>query len=434
MAIRNVAVVDVRDGAVASARTVRIAAGRIVAVEPFDPTEQPRAGDLDGTAGFLIPGLWDMHVHTADAGYLARYVAHGVVGVRDMGGSRADAGDGCESLALETLQGLRADVASGRRLGPELVLAGPAASATAQAGPAGLHSPEAARRFVAAQVARKADFVKVYDGLPRPAFEALADAATRAGLPFAGHVPDSVSPIEAIHAGQRSIEHVRDPLLVCFARDSPELEAFFSDDAWSADDRAWGRAAYARCGALRDAFRGGSVWWTPTLAVERSKVAVDAPAFATGPAYSTLPASVRRGHSAHAAAKRRQSDQDRASDRRWWALQQRAVARLAAGEAQVLAGSDAACEGGLPGASLHEELQLLSDSGLGPLRALRAATLEPARYFGAANERGTVEPGKRADLVLLDGNPLADIRNTRRIRAVMIGGTIRSPATMAPRP
>jgi imidazolonepropionase-like amidohydrolase len=97
----------------------------------------------------------------------------------------------------------------------------------------------------------------------------------------------------------------------------------------------------------------------------------------------------------------------------------------------VLAGSDAACQGGIPGASLHEELELLSASGLGPLRALRAATLEPARYFGAAAERGSVEPGRAADLVLLDANPLEDIRNTRRIRAVVLGGRVLSTRELA---
>jgi imidazolonepropionase-like amidohydrolase len=431
LSIRNVNVVDVRSGSVTASRTIRIRAGRIVAVETFDPGEPVAAGDLDGEGGFLIPGLWDMHVHTADAAYLARYVAHGIVGVRDMGGAGAAAGDGCESLRLDTLQALRREVLRGQRIGPRMVLSGPAASATGHAGPDAVRTPTDARRFVAGLVARKADFVKLYDGLPRPAFDALATAAATAGLPFAGHVPDSVSPLEAIHAGQRSIEHVRDPMLVCFARDAGELEAFFGEDAWGPEDRAWGRAAHARCDALRDALRAGSVWWTPTLAVEQAKVAVDEDDFGRSPGHGLLPASVRQGHADYAREKRAQTPADRASDRRWWALQRRAVARLASGEAQVLAGSDAACQGGVPGASLHEELALLSASGLGPLRALRAATLEPARYFGEAAERGSIGPGKQADLVLLDANPLEDIRNTRRIRVVVLGGRVHSAPALA---
>ena len=428
LAIRGVTVVDVEHGALHADRTVRVREGHIVSVDSGAGALDGDAPDslamvVDGSGKYLIPGLWDMHVHTTDRAALGRFVAYGVLGVRDMGGGAPEATDGCESLRLDSLLAWRARVAAGEWRGPRMVLAGPAASGTGWPTSLTVHTPEDARSAVAALRARGSDFVKVYEAIPLPAFRALGTAARAAGLPMAGHVPgESVSLREAVHAGQRSVEHVRDALLVCHAADSAELTRFMTADGWSPPDIAWGRRAYADCADVLSAARARSVWLTPTLSVERAKVAAEDDAFVADPRRRTLPPSVRTAFEAFVRNKRQQPPDKRASEHLWWRAQQRLVRRARDAGAALLAGTDAACEGGLHGASLHEELSLLVESGLTPSEALRAATLAPAEYLRATDSLGAVAPGMAADLVLLDSNPLADIRHTTRIRGVVLAG------------
>ncbi len=272
-----------------------------------------------------------------------------------------------------------------------------------------------------------ADFVKVHDGIPRDAFLALASRADARGLSFAGHVPESIDLLQAIELGQRSIEHVRDPLLMCFTADVRELEHFFTEDAWGEADRSWGRSANAACPAIFAALHARKAWITPTLVVEKSKVAVEDTAFVEDMRRDALPASVRAGLREHARRKLAQPAAERQSERLWWRTQQSLVGRLGREDIPLLAGTDAACEGGLPGASLHEELSELVNAGLTPQQALRAATTEPARYLERKHD-GRIAPGMRANLLLLGADPLADIRNTRSIVAVFLRGRLFEPA------
>ena len=139
-----------------------------------------------------------------------------------MGGGLSQAGDGCESVRPERLGEWRSQIAAGRRLGPRIRYSGPAVSGTGW--PTSLPArtePEAALA-VARLRALRVDFVKVYDGISRAAYQRLAHDSRVAGLTFAGHVPDDVGPVDALRAGQRSIEHLRDPLLVCFVRRPPD--------------------------------------------------------------------------------------------------------------------------------------------------------------------------------------------------------------------
>jgi imidazolonepropionase-like amidohydrolase len=420
VALTGVNVVDVRTGRIVPRQTVVIALGRIVAVH--DASRPAAAGSslaLDGK--YVLPGLWDMHVHVTDAAYLDRFVAYGVTGVRDMGGGLDSPADGCESIRPEVLQRWRREIATGNRIGPQMMISGPVVSGSGWPTSLPGKTPEQARAAVRRLARLQVDFIKVYEHIPRSTYRVLALEAKSAGLPFAGHVPADVGPLMAVRSGQRSIEHIRDPLLVCFSADPRALEQFFTLDGWSAKDRRWGRSALAECPRIFAALRGSPTWLTPTLTVEKAKVAVENAEHVGDARRQLLPAPVRDGYAQYVRRQLSQSPAERASQHRWWNAQRAFVRRAHQQGARLLAGTDSACEGGLPGASLHGELAELVAAGISPAAAIRSATLEPARYFGR-NDEGVVEAGRRADLVILDANPLSDIRNTRRIHAVTLNG------------
>ena len=315
----------------------------------------------------------------------------------------------------------RSEAAAGKRLAPELVISGPAVSGSGWPTSLPARSPAEVRTALKALKRLQVDFVKIYERIPLDAYQMLARESKAHRMQFAGHVPEAVGPLVAIRSGQRSIEHVRDALLVCFTSDARELNRFFTEDRWSEKDQAWGRAASQTCPAIIQALRDNQAWLTPTLTVEKAKVSVEDAIYREDERRGALPQSVRDGYYVYAKGKLAQSPAERASERLWWQTQQRLVGRMHREGVRMLAGTDAACEGGLPGNSLHGELEELVAAGLSSLDSLRTATLQPASYFRRKAE-GEVRPGYRANLLLLDANPLTSIENTRRINAVVLDG------------
>jgi imidazolonepropionase-like amidohydrolase len=397
LAITHVTVVDVAAGVLVAGQNVIVRGGRIVAVGDTARVAVPAGATVvHGRGRFLIPGLWDMHVHALfDAEvartFLPRFVAEGVTGVRDMGGK------------VEVMRAARFALLAGTLVGPRLVAAGrildgpqPVDSSVSIA----VGTPEQARAAVDSLANSGADFIKVYTLLPRAAYFAVLREAARLHLPVAGHVPADVTTLEAADSGQRSIEHLRD-----------EVEPLC-------------KAADAACGRLLDSLRAHRVWLVPTLVVLRAKAILNDSSLIRDPRLSTMPSLVRDAWEAIRAGK-----QDRPSAY-WREKRTRFFGELALTGAAwkdnvpLLAGTDAGALYTYPGSSLHDELAQLVRAGLTPAAALRAATLGPAEFLGATDTLGTVAAGKVADLVLLDADPLADIRNTRSIRAVVLRGQL----------
>ena len=426
--LRNVTVIDVEaanaDRASKGDQSVLVIGNRIAAVGK-DIQVPASATVVDGRGKFLIPGLWDMHVHIVDPSYFAMFIGNGVTGVRDMGGGAVDTGDGCESMDVSLLFDWRRMILAGEWIGPRVMVSGPVANGTSGRGSLPVRTEDEARAAVDSLSALGVDFVKVYEKVPMEAYRTLLLQAKKSGLPVAGHVPvDVVTPVQAAELGQRSIEHVRDHLLTCFTSDRDELLRFFEADHWSPSDIEWGLARHDECPVAVRAFRKHSTWLVPTLTVERSKVAVEESAFIQDPARLLLPRSVQAAFTAYAREKLAQDPSDRASERLWWETQKRLVAEMHRQKVGILAGTDAACQGGIPGRSLHKEMQLLVETGLTPFEALRTATINPALYFGLGSELGAIRPGYIADLVLLNRNPVEDIRNAMSIEAVVVEGRL----------
>lgn len=377
LAITHITVVDVEHGSLLLDRTVVIRGTRI---DRMDSTARislpPGTRTLDGSGRFLIPGLWDMHIHVDDAHTAAQLLGWGITGARIMGGPLE------ETLALR--QRFRGDPLHGPRLlVVGLALHGPESFGT-DTGMALVRTAAAGRRAVDSLAARSVDFIKVHEGLSREAWFAIARAAHQHGIPLTGHVPAELSPEEASDSGLTSIEHLEflpDRCLVLF----------------DSTARAHHTALPAGCRPpdlqrLFQHLRRNGVWLDPTIVSFRVFAPRQFPGILAG--FTELAGMIRQAG------------------------------------VPVLAGTDLGSAGMAPGETLHDELGLLVAAGYSTADALRAATLNPATFLGAADSMGRVDSGFVADLVVLEGNPLADIRNTMRIVAVIRAGSLLSSAEL----
>lgn len=432
LAVQNVQIIDLRNGRITKNGTLVIAGKKISAAGPGRTVRVPHGARVINAEGrYAIPGLWDMHVHLVHQASLGQFVANGVTGIRDMGGGVAEPTTGCESLSIEILLEWRKGIEAGALIGPRMFLSGPPVSGTGWPTSINLETISDVRKAVNRIKALGADLIKVYEKIPLDNYLELAKEAKAAGLPIAGHVPiETVGLIEAANSGHRSIEHIRDPLLMCFTKRRSELMQFFHEDNWSESDIAWGLGEFAKCRETIHAFKRKQTWLTPTLVVERAKVAVEEREYVETRKRHPMPESVRKALEDYSSKKLSQSPRERSSEHLWWKTQLLLADRMRRENVGFLAGTDSSCEGGIPGESLHEELQLMVGAGFSPLEALRTATVNPAEYFGHRNEFGSVEKGRAADLVLLNRNPLKNIENTKDIFAVIVDGRYLSNAEL----
>ncbi|PSL00053.1 imidazolonepropionase-like amidohydrolase [Murinocardiopsis flavida] len=437
-AYTHTTVVDTLGGPPQPDQTILVADGVITEVGPSAQVPIPHTAavtDLTGT--HTLPGLTDMHVHSDGDGpggqhFPALYIANGVTTVREMWGK-------------PFLHDWRRRVADGSLLGPRSVIASPLVDgAPALWTDLPVDSPvitavtaAQGRRAVHEAVETGADFVKVYSRLEREPYFAVLDEAHRRGITVVGHRSDNVPLAEQIDAGQRSFEHVHG-LWPATSADSERLEAAMARLRLTSDPpyadwfkqvtavewEAVGSYSPEAAAALFGRLVAADAAYCPTLVMHSAidlpdRIRLDDPRLAyLEPETPAMWAYVRDkvfeggGRSAEEAARRRVL-----FDRR-----RAAVAAMDEAGVRLLAGTDSVTPGLAPGFSLHDELELLAGAGLSPLRALQAATIEPARFLGRDDRFGAVLPGRAADLVVLDADPLSDIRNTRRIHAVVFDG------------
>ncbi len=456
LAITHVTVIDMTGAAPRADQTVIIKNERFAAIGASNTVLTPRGAQiLDAHGKFLIPGLVDMHIHLTAASepegsrkfMLPLLLANGITTVRDMGGY------------LESIRPLQKEIQEGKRLGPRIFTPGPYLDGSPPSFQPSLvvtNSVEAAED-VHQLVALGVDFIKVQSMLSREAYFAIAQAAQRERITFVGHVPDLVTAAEAAAAGQHSIEHLTNVLRGC-SRDEPKLmrEQLYiplKQETTEQSHRrsvAWRRElldSYSpqKAAALIAKFKEKDVWQSPTLAVLKNDAfpnTEDSPARASGfvlrnPELKTddrekyiPPRTLAIWKKARAEQMRVLSPKDFELHAQLLRKSMDAVAQMQKVGVKILAGTDAPAPYVFPGSSLHDELQLLVESGLTPLEALQSATKSPAEFLHTAKDSGTVEKGKLVDLVLLDANPLDDIGNTRKIHAVILGGKLLDRAAL----
>ena len=411
IALTHAVLIDGADSVPRVDQTIVVRGTRIATVGPSRTTPVPKdARVFDARGGFVIPGLWDMHVHTvvpSGRAVLALYVANGVTGVRDMGSD------------WDSLRAWRRDIATRRLVGPLIIASGP----YLEGGDVPIahiltRTPAEGRAAVDSLITLGVDFVKVHGQLTRETYFAIARRARERGIPFAGHVPQVVGAADASDSGQRSIEHMLTIPVPCTPAESIALRPRFTVQS------ALGRCTSADLAPLYARFARNGTWVTPTLTAVY-EVANWPNRDVPGDSFSRyLPAALRRFVAQIFPVPDSIPPGADSVGRAIFDKRLTQVAAMHRAGVRILAGTDAPLPNSPPGFGLHEELALLVRGGASPLDAIRAATLEPARYFGMLDSAGTIAPGKFADLVVLRGNPLLDIRETRRILAVVTNGRL----------
>ncbi|RZQ62520.1 amidohydrolase family protein [Amycolatopsis suaedae] len=408
--------------------TVIVVGGHVVWAGAHGHARIPRGATIiDARGKFVLPGLWDMHTHgTAYEDIsIPLYLVNGVTGVREMGG-------------FPWLHAIRERIESGELLGPRMVIAsnfvdGPISLMGENA--VRVSTVDEARAAVRAEAEGGADLIKVYSYLEAEPFAAVADEARRLGLPFGGHVPYRSTLPAASDLGQRCFEHLYDlPLSVSRLHDRLRAElartpldpadplAFFLKTreldrlAAAHYDPRRGAAVFARL------VRNGS-WVSPTLTVNRI-VSSPASDYVDDPRLEYLPGYIKDPWKGALARTEPKTPEQIARQRAYFTDRLRLVGRLHRAGVGVLGGTDCTNPYVVPGFAVHDELELLVRAGLSPMAAIQTMTRDAARFLGQEATAGTVAPGKVADLVVLDADPLADIRNTAKVNTVVVRGRV----------
>lgn len=458
LALRDVAVVDTRSGAITAHQTVLIRGDRIEDIVALGTEPAEGYQVIEGAGRYVVPGYMDMHAHVLDevaheghdhsagnhttqATKLELLLVNGVTGFRQMSGS-------AEMIAAG--KALNAAEAAGEVVAPE-ALQVPGEIYLGQA-----PTPEGARAFVRAQHAAGADFFKIVAG-PRDASLAAMDEARALGMGVAGHLPVPISTAEAVEAGFTAFEHLGATpgnLLDC-AKAGPMIRAkmvenmpkgpmelpptfllnptlYTAEKVAPALQGVLGTFDPEICGALGQMFSDKGVWQVPTLIRIRGMNFGGAAEYRQDPNLQYLPPETRAvWEELGAQFETRLSPETKAVVEATYALTQKITGQWHAAGVKMLAGSDLGGIWVLPGFGLHREFIELEGAGLSPLAILQATTLNAGEFLGRAEELGVVAKGYRADLVLLDKNPLEAASHLAAISGVMTRGSYIDAAGLA---
>jgi hypothetical protein len=429
--LKHVNVIDMRNNRIKEDMTVVIKGNKIASVSKnVKITKGSKLIDAKGK--FLIPGLWDMHVHIRNLEniFFPLFIANGVTGIREMHylGKCYTIGKWKDSVATGQLPSPRIGAAAGCAIDEPGDQRG--------FGVIEVSNEEQARKAVRLLKQGGADFIKVYVRLTPTTYQAIADEAKILNLPFAGHIPYSMSAVKCAEWGQKSFEHMIDFHKYCSTEEASLLKSY-SDSlnrltpAYSLQllKRAFETYDYKKAISLSSALKKNGTWVCPTiywynvahnriyLSEEGRRRAMDVPVAVKEKWEPKNLTPMNRSDSiAHAQLFERELTM---------------LKTLYTTGVRMIAGTDASpVRNVIPGFSLHDELALYVRAGFSPYNALRTATINAALFLGRDHELGTIEKGKLADLVLLDANPLEDIRNTQKINAVIINGRLLNRTTL----
>lgn len=428
--ISHVNIIDVTNGTLQKDMDVTVKGNRILHInKSIAARTSKKASTINATNKFLIPGLWDMHTHVLNnwSRHSLLFVANGITGVRDM----------ASGIPLHKSQIIKKQVYSGRLTGPQFITPGPPLDGEVSLYPhEALFITSKQRAILVADSLKKAgaDFLKVINYIPRDAFFALLKRAREIGISVVGHTPFSVTPAEASNAGFYSIEHlmlIRET--VCTTTDnvlqlSREASRARLGNDWLTVNALQTKALKLmietfdenQCIELGKLFLANNTWLTPTM---RSILTKSLPkdSILNNHKWRYMPKDIL--------ASWRNSLNDTtmrgiSNDLKYEQLRIKVTSLLHKAGAHFLAGTDANEKAldNVPGFSLHEELEVFVKAGFTPLEALQTATINPAIFLKATDSLGTISVGKLASLVLLDANPLENIRNTQKTNAVVLNG------------
>lgn len=337
---------------------------------------------IDVRGATIAPGLWDMHAHAAQIEWLPAYLAAGVTTFRDMGGEQP------------FLVAIRDAIAGGKGLGPRMLLAGLVdGDASGAFGAVVASTPEQGRAIVDRYHAAGFNQMKLYSLLQPEVVSAINARAHERGMSVTGHVPTALGLRRAVEAGMDHIAHM--PV---------------NGDPGSAETKAL--IAFL---ASRKTVFDPTMPWNEILgrAPQTTLESLE-------PGFAHAPPAMRANYRSVA------NNTDPESARRRLAEAGRTMKALFDAGVPIVAGTD----GGLPGYSLLRSIEMYVESGMTPMQAIASATSVPARAMGLSEDTGTIEAGKRADLIVLNADPMSDIRNIRKLRWVVANGRVMEPARL----
>lgn len=433
--IENVNVVDTGTGAVVKGQSIGIIKGSIAKIAPYETTEGWVAPEtVDAKDNYVIPGLWDMHVHfgggdtliTENKNLLPLYIANGVTTVRDC----------AADISPEVLK-WKKEIHAGALLGPSIFTAGPKLEGKNSIWPGDLEieNEQELEQALDSLDRLQVDFVKITDNALEPGlFLKSIQEATKRGYRTSGHIPFELTIDEASRAGQRTVEHMGYMLK---AGSSKEEEIITSYRAGEIDrataqmqldqsfDRAVAVAKYRQLGQNGTAVVPTLIGSSITSFLDQDDHLSDEELAYLGPGLiKTYDWRIDR-------ANRASPEEIEARHERYRKMVGLLPLILESGM-DIIAGTDAGFLNSFiyPGFALHEELQIFVDGGLTPLQALQASVVNGPKYFGLSDRYGSVEEGKVADLLILDHNPILDIGATREIHSLVKGNKLFSRAQL----
>jgi hypothetical protein len=433
--LANVTVIDPVSGAKKLGNVV-LDGDRIVAVVDKTPAD---AKVLDYSGKYVIPGLWDMHVHFTSPLSAGLFVANGVTSVRVMWGNPQM---GPKPMKLHTA--MKAAIEKGE-VGPRMMIASNIMDGPHPIWPGSLalSTPDEGKKAVDDAKAGGADFIKVYSLLPRPVYFAIAEESKKQGITFEGHVPETINVGEASDAGQKSIEHLTGMVVACSGKEDAlrKRQADFAKkdhkpEEWSKfkrDQTAEAVKTYdaKHADALFGKLAKNGTYQCPTFTVLKALSSFDDPKLMDDPRMQYEPEYMRKMWNPKTDFRTKAwTAADYTALRATLEKQLVIVGAMNKANVPILAGTDEVNPFCFPGFSLHDELGLLVKAGLTPTEALRAATWTPAKFFSQESTMGAVAEGKVADLVVLDADPTADIANTKKITAVVSRGVVHDRAAL----
>ncbi len=429
--ISNVNVVDVEKGKVLANRDVFIENGKISKITRSSDN-QTNLKTISGAGKFLMPGLWDFHVHALalpeeDKFSLPLYVVNGITGIRDLGSFRPFA----------ELKPIADSVEQNEVISPRIILTG----AIVDGPPGAWQGLRIAKtREEGIREANKLldegwQYLKTYSLLPLDAYLGVADVAKKRNVPLIGHIPNGVTMPQAINAGHKIVDHIDSVLLGCSSKEeevvadraeiiaSGDLQGLFK--SFRKHNRQILDINWQKCEQLAAQMAKNNMFVTPTIVVTDFYQGKDP--VATDPRFRSVPTEIRNQWSESDRRRQAYTDEDRAFVKQAYELDLKLLEILKRKGVRILAGSDAAWINPyiFHGYSILNEIERYStDAKFTPSEALQTATINPAKFLGKENEFGKVKKGFVADLVLLDANPLEDIKNIRRVNAVILRGKL----------
>lgn len=423
----HVTVIDATGSPAKADMTVVIKGKLITALGKADSFRIPdEAQVVDATGKFLIPGLWDMHVHIfnnvskrpPNAWYFPLFIANGVTSVREMS---------TKTEGMNQVLEWRRQLTEGTLIAPRIAAVGTVVDGQPPTWPNTdtVTSPEEARRMVRKIKEARVDFVKTYSNLSRGAYFAIVDEARKQNIPFAGHVPFAIGADEASNAGQRSMEHLNQILETCSSKKQELLRVPAKDWTIVYDKLMLDTYDQSKCRKLFSLLTEKHTYQVPTLVQKQMYYfSGNLKYFTESPRLKYVPVEEQDRWNPYIARQRNLSKDEKALKKKIWQTYLTLVGAMRHAGVDFMTGTDLGNEYIYPGFSVHDELELLVEAGLSPMEALQTATRNPAKFLGVLDRFGTVEKGKSADLVLLDANPLEKISNTQSIYAVVLNGRL----------